>query len=175
MISLQEIDNFSEIFKSNTPLLDVRAPIEFSEGSFPYAHNYPIMSDIERHQIGICFKADGQDSAIKLGHELVHGKIKQERVEKWIQFVKKYPKGALFCFRGGLRSQISQEWIFEHSGVSYPRVKGGYKALRSFLIAEMYRIVSNKNFLVIGGQTGCGKTILLKSQLTLWKGSKIQN
>ncbi len=29
MISLQEIDNFSEIFKSNTPLLDVRAPIEF--------------------------------------------------------------------------------------------------------------------------------------------------
>ena len=37
MISLQEIDNFSEIFKLNTPLLDVRAPIEFSEGSFPYA------------------------------------------------------------------------------------------------------------------------------------------
>ena len=25
----------------------------------------------------------------------------------------------------------------------------------------MHRIVSNKNFLVIGGQTGCGKTILL--------------
>ena len=161
MISLQEIDNFSEIFKSNTPLLDVRAPIEFSEGSFPYAHNYPIMSDIERHQIGICYKANGQDSAIKLGHELVHGKIKQDRVEKWTQFVKKYPNGALFCFRGGLRSQISQEWIFEHSGVSYPRVKGGYKALRSFLLAEMQRIVSNKNFLVIGGQTGCGKTILL--------------
>ena len=73
MIDLQEIDNFTEIFKSNTPLLDVRAPIEFSEGSFPYAHNYPIMSDIERHQIGICYKTNGQDSAIKLGHELVHG------------------------------------------------------------------------------------------------------
>ena len=132
-----------------------------SQRDLSLMHNYPIMSDIERHQIGICYKANGQDSAIRLGHELVHGKIKQDRVEKWTQFVKKYPKGALYCFRGGLRSKISQEWIFEHSGVSYPRVKGGYKALRSFLLAEMHRIVSNKNFLVIGGQTGCGKTILL--------------
>ena len=47
MNHLTEIDNFSEIFKSNTPLLDVRAPIEFLEGSFPHAYNFPIMSNSE--------------------------------------------------------------------------------------------------------------------------------
>ena len=133
MNHLTEIDNFSEIFKSNTPLLDVRAPIEFLEGSFPHAYNFPIMSDSERHQIGICYKENGQKSAIKLGHELVSGKTKAQRIDQWSQFVKKHPKGALYCFRGGLRSKISQEWIYEHSGVSYPRIKGGYKALRTFL------------------------------------------
>ena len=161
MNSLDEIDNFLEVFKSNTPLLDVRAPIEFKEGSFPNTHNYPIMTDNERHQIGICYKEHGQDSAIKLGYELINGKIKEQRVDQWSNFAKKHPKGALYCFRGGIRSQISQEWIYEHSGVSYPRIKGGYKALRSFLIDQMARITSKKNFLVIGGQTGCGKTILL--------------
>ena len=161
MIHLKEIDNFSEILKSNTPLLDVRAPIEYVEGSFPHAYNFPLMSDSERHQIGIRYKEHGQESAISLGHELVSGKTKVQRIDQWSKFVKKNPKGALYCFRGGLRSKISQEWIYEHSGVSYPRIKGGYKALRAFLIDEMHRISSKVNFLVIGGQTGCGKTILL--------------
>ena len=161
MIHLKEIDNFSEILKSNTPLLDVRAPIEYEEGSFPHAYNFPLMSDSERHQIGIRYKEHGQESAITLGHELVSGKTKVQRLDQWSKFVKKHPKGALYCFRGGLRSKISQEWIYEHSGVSYPRIKGGYKALRAFLIDEMHRISSKVNFLVIGGQTGCGKTILL--------------
>ena len=34
MSNLEEIDNFSKIFKANLPLLDVRAPIEFYGGSF---------------------------------------------------------------------------------------------------------------------------------------------
>ena len=56
MSNLEEIDNFSKIFKDNLPLLDVRAPIEFSGGSFPKAENFPLMNDSERHQIGICSK-----------------------------------------------------------------------------------------------------------------------
>ena len=47
MMLLKEIDHFSEILKSNTPLLDVRAPIEYKEGSFPNAYNFPLMSDSE--------------------------------------------------------------------------------------------------------------------------------
>ena len=161
MSKLEEIDNFSEIFKANLSLLDVRAPVEFSVGSFPQAKNFPLMNDSERHEIGICYKEKGQNSAIQLGHELINGSIRQERVEKWLDFINKNPKGALYCFRGGLRSKITQEWIYEQSGVTYPRIKGGYKALRSYLLDEMHRIAKNKEFIVIGGQTGCGKTILL--------------
>jgi ABC-type lipoprotein export system ATPase subunit len=38
---------------------------------------------------------------------------------------------------------------------------GGYKALRRFLIDETYRIMQQITPIVIGGQTGCGKTLLL--------------
>ena len=47
MSNLEEIDNFSKIFKANLPLLDVRAPIEFYGGSFPQAQNFPLMNDSE--------------------------------------------------------------------------------------------------------------------------------
>ena len=161
MSELEEIDNFSQIFKENTPLLDIRAPIEFADGSFPSALNHPLMTDEERHQIGICYKDKGQESAIKLGHELVKGPLKEQRIGNWLNFVNKHPSGALYCFRGGLRSKIAQEWIYEQSGISFPRIKGGYKALRSFLIDEMSRITNEKRLLVLGGQTGCGKTLLL--------------
>ena len=161
MSELEEIDNFSQIFKENTPLLDIRAPIEFADGSFPSALNHPLMTDEERHQIGICYKDKGQESAIKLGHELVKGLLKEQRIGSWLNFVNKHPSGALYCFRGGLRSKIAQEWIYEQSGISFPRIKGGYKALRSFLIDEMSRITNEKRLLVLGGQTGCGKTLLL--------------
>ena len=161
MSELKEIDNFSQIFKENTPLIDIRAPIEFADGSFPIALNHPLMTNEERHQIGICYKDKGQESAIKLGYELVKGPLKEQRIGNWLNFVNKHPSGALYCFRGGLRSKIAQEWIYEQSGISFPRIKGGYKALRSFLIDEMSRITNEKRLLVLGGQTGCGKTLLL--------------
>ena len=157
----EEIDDFSLIFQGGTPLLDIRAPIEFVNGSFPSVLNVPLMTNDERHLIGIRYKEKGQESAIKLGHELVNGHLKEQRVGNWLDFVNKHPSGALYCFRGGLRSKIAQEWIYQESGISYPRIRGGYKALRSFLIDEMSRIINEKIFLVIGGQTGCGKTLLL--------------
>ena len=78
----------------------------------------------------------------------------------WFSLIKN-PSGALYCFRGGLRSEIAQQWIFDYSGITYPRVKGGYKAMRRYLIEKSNHITNSKNFIVMGGQTGCGKTILL--------------
>jgi len=148
MSDRKEIDDFSLIFQGDTPLLDIRAPVEFANGSFPSVLNVPLMTDDERHLIGIRYKERGQESAIKLGRELVNGHLKEQRVGNWLDFVNKHPSGALYCFRGGLRSKIAQEWIYQQSGISYPRIKGGYKALRSFLIDEMSRIVNEKIFLV---------------------------
>ncbi|HIM96258.1 MAG TPA: tRNA 2-selenouridine(34) synthase MnmH [Gammaproteobacteria bacterium] len=158
---LTQIEDFSQLFINDTPLIDTRAPIEFEQGAFPHTSSLPLMSDKERELVGTCYKNKGQAKAIVLGHELVQGKIKQARLDAWLEFIKNNPNGVLYCFRGGLRSQITQEWIYEASGVNYPRIKGGYKALRRFLIDETDRIMDKITPVVIGGQTGCGKTLLL--------------
>ncbi len=158
---LTQITDFTQLFIGNTPLIDTRAPIEFDQGAFPYTTSLPLMSDKERELVGTCYKNKGQEKAIELGHELVQGEVKQERLDAWLEFIKNNPNGALYCFRGGMRSQITQEWIYQASGINYPRIKGGYKALRRFLIDETDRIMGQVTPIVIGGQTGCGKTLLL--------------
>ena len=82
MSDREEIDDFSLIFQGDTPLLDIRAPIEFANGSFPSVLNVPLMTDDERHLIGIHYKEKGQESAIKLGRELVNGHLKEQRNQK---------------------------------------------------------------------------------------------
>lgn len=158
---LPEIDDFERLFLQDTPLLDVRAPVEFTEGAFPCAENHPLIDDAERQEIGIRYKHLGQDAAIDLGHELVQGELKQERVAQWRHFAEQHPSGVLYCFRGGMRSKISQQWLHEASGISYPRVKGGYKALRRYLLDLLEEIPPQLEIVVLGGRTGVGKTRVL--------------
>jgi len=161
MPELTQISDFTHLFTHNTPLIDTRAPIEFTQGAFPHTDSLPLMSDEERRLIGTCYKNQGQEKAIALGHKLVQGDLKAQRISDWLAFIKNHPNGALYCFRGGLRSQITQQWIYASSGIDYPRIQGGYKALRRFLIEETDRIIGQITPIVLGGQTGCGKTLLL--------------
>ena len=155
-------DNFAEIFLSGAPLMDTRAPVEFARGSFPGAVNRPLMTDDERAAVGTCYKQQGQEAAIELGHRLVSGAIKAHRIAAWADFARQHPEGYLFCFRGGLRSQIVQRWLAEEAGLVYPRVAGGYKAMRQFLMQTTERLATSIPIRVIGGMTGTGKTELLQ-------------
>ena len=161
-IELSQTDDYRSLFLNNVPLLDVRAPVEFNQGAFPFTQNIPLMNDQERKDIGIRYKNSGQDEAIKLGHELVNGEIKEERVKNWVSFFEQHPQGILYCFRGGMRSKISQQWIYENTGIIYPRIKGGYKAMRRFLIDELETSSQQIKPIILSGRTGIGKTILLK-------------
>lgn len=143
-------------------MLDVRAPIEFAQGSFPNAVNLPLMNDDERQAVGLTYKEQGQDAAIALGHSLVNGQIKDARVAQWLRFATSNPTGVLYCFRGGLRSQISQQWLAE-TGINYPRILGGYKAMRQYLITAFEDSVAQTDFTVVGGLTGCGKTDVIRA------------
>jgi tRNA 2-selenouridine synthase len=160
MRSRPDTDDYLSIFLNDSPLLDVRAPVEFERGSFPGAVNAPLMNDDERHEVGICYKEKGQDAAIELGHKLVSGDIRQQRIAAWQRFVADHPEGYLFCFRGGLRSRLTQQWIQE-AGLDYPLIKGGYKALRRFLIDQLEECIEQSEFLIISGRTGTGKTRVL--------------
>lgn len=161
-MELPQIDDYRALLLNDVPLLDVRAPIEFNQGAFPMAKNFPLINDQERADIGLCYKQQGQEQAITLGHQLVQGEIKKQRVNDWENFFQQHPQGVLYCFRGGMRSKISQQWIYERTGVIYSRIKGGYKALRRFLINELEISADIIHPIMLGGRTGSGKTLLLQ-------------
>jgi tRNA 2-selenouridine synthase len=152
--------DYLALFLHDTPLIDTRAPVEFAKGAFPGAVNLPLMSDSEREQVGTCYKTQGQQAAMALGHQLVNGAIKQMRVQQWQAFAQRHPQGYLYCFRGGLRSQICQQWLHE-AGYDFPRVTGGYKAMRNFLLRALEQICKEGKFIVLAGHTGSAKTEVL--------------
>ncbi|WP_207266296.1 tRNA 2-selenouridine(34) synthase MnmH [Pseudomonas sp. GW101-3H06] len=153
--------DYRNIFLNGRPMMDTRAPVEFAKGAFPDAVNLPLMNDQERQRIGTCYKQQGQQSAIELGHRLVSGAIKAERIQAWADFARAHPDGYLYCFRGGLRSQIVQQWLKDEAGIDYPRVAGGYKAMRNFLLTTVDQAVAQCDFVLLGGMTGTGKTEVL--------------
>ncbi|MDR6583951.1 tRNA 2-selenouridine(34) synthase MnmH [Herbaspirillum frisingense] len=158
---MADIQPSQALFLADTPMLDARAPVEFGKGAFPTAVNLPLMNDSERHQVGLRYKEQGQQSAIELGHQLVSGPGKEARIAAWARFAQAHPDGCLYCFRGGLRSQITQQWLKSEAGIAYPRVAGGYKALRHFLMQSIEEALAQCQFVVVGGMTGSGKTDVL--------------
>ncbi|WP_318462708.1 tRNA 2-selenouridine(34) synthase MnmH [Photobacterium leiognathi] len=152
-------DDFRSLFVNDTPLMDMRAPVEFEQGAFPTSVSRPLMTNDERAAVGTCYKNKGQQEAIKLGHQLVNGDVKAARVAQWKAFCEANPNGYLYCFRGGLRSQITQQWLKE-AGIDFPYINGGYKALRRFLI-ETIEDVAKQPSMVVAGNTGSGKTIMV--------------
>lgn len=153
--------SFERIFLQNIPLIDVRAPVEFAAGHFPRSVNLPLMMDEERRLVGIEYKTAGQAAAIALGHELVSDRVKAARVARWREFVERQPQALLYCFRGGLRSQISAQWLNE-AGVEIDIIPGGYKAMRNFLLESLATLPSRFDVLILAGRTGGGKTRFLR-------------
>ena len=156
-----DVTDFRELFLNDRPMMDTRAPIEFHKGAFPGVVNLPLMTDHERERVGTCYKQQGQQAAVVLGHQLVSGQTKAERLQAWADFARANPDGCLYCFRGGMRSQIVQQWLKQDAGIDYPRVTGGYKALRTFLIQTVDDAVAQCAMTVLGGMTGTGKTDVL--------------
>ena len=157
---MTEIDDLETLLRDDTPLIDTRSPVEFARGSLPTAINLPLMTDVEREAVGTCYKEQGADAAVRLGQELVAGDLKEQRVGAWKAFVAQHPKGALFCFRGGMRSEIVQRWL-KDAGVEYPRIKGGYKAMRRWLTDSADQLIEKTPLLLLGGPTGAAKTRIL--------------
>lgn len=155
-----DTNDYLSLFLNDVPLIDTRAPVEFARGAFPSAVNLPLMTDDERAAVGTCYKEQGQQAAMALGHSLVNGDTKAQRVHAWRAQARQHPDGYLYCFRGGLRSEICQQWLHE-AGLDYPRVEGGYKAMRQFLLNSLEQICREQKIRVLAGHTGSAKTDLL--------------
>ena len=60
--------DYRALLIADTPIIDVRAPIEFEQGAMPAAINLPLMNNDERAAVGTCYKQQGSDAALALGH-----------------------------------------------------------------------------------------------------------
>ena len=160
---LPVITDLSQVIDREMRLLDVRAPVEYLAGAVPGSDNMPLLDDAQRHQVGLAYQEQGQAAAIRLGLKLIDAPAKQQRIADWQAYVTRYPAGALYCFRGGLRSRISQQWLYDVTGIRYPRIEGGYKALRGYLLRQLECQAQRICPVVIAGQTGVGKTRLIRT------------
>ncbi len=156
--SIIQPSQFQEIFTNNIPLLDVRAPVEYKKGAFPTSTNIPLLDDEQRQLVGLSYKKNGQKAAVILGHQLISGEIKQRRLKQWQKYFQQHDNALLYCFRGGMRSRLVQQWLHE-IGIEVPIIEGGYKALRNYLLSINQQPL---NLLRISGKTGVGKTELLQ-------------
>jgi tRNA 2-selenouridine synthase len=139
-------------------VLDVRAPVEVQRCGIPGALALPILSDEERAAVGTCYRTMGQRAAIALGVELT-APHRDARIGAWRDAAVASDLPVAFaCWRGGQRSGIAMQWLGD-AGV--PRVQGGTKALRRYLMGSLESQFESTRSLVISGLTGCGKTDLL--------------
>ena len=148
-------------FLSNYKHIDLRSEKEFHKGTIPGSINIPILSNNEYESVGIEYKNKGQSAAKELGLRLVKGDLKKKRIKSWKDHLNRNHSCFIFCYRGGLRSKVAQEWLAKED-IQVERIAGGYKEFRSSIIAEHTNSKKyKKNWIIIGGLTGSGKTILL--------------
>ena len=115
-------DNYQKIFLSNAIMMDIRAPVEFSRGSFPNAVNLPLLNDNERTAVGTCYKEQGLEAALELGHHLVSDVTKAERLHDWAAFAAKDPQGYLFCFRVAPHDYVTENQYNRQRNQSVHRI-----------------------------------------------------
>lgn len=154
--------NYKDIENKNTNnvFIDVRSPKEFKEETIPGAINIPILNDEERKLVGTLYKNDSIASAKKTGIEVVSKKLPYiyERIE---ELSKEYDHIYMFCARGGFRSS-SLVSFFQNININVTKLQGGYKEYRAFIREELPRISKDLKLVVLYGNTGTGKTHILK-------------
>ena len=155
MAEVIQIERFLTLAEKH-PVIDVRAPSEFSQGHMPGALNIPLFSDEERKVVGTAYKQINKEAAMYKGLDYAGKKL--------VELAKQGEKRAgsertllVHCWRGGMRSK-SMVWLFETMGIKCYLLEGGYKTYRNFLLA---RFELPMKIVVLGGRTGSGKTEIL--------------
>lgn len=140
-------------------LIDARSENEFNETSLPGAKNFPVLNNLERHNVGLLYKKYSQSSAVWLAQEYANPKSNSLR-----DFLKE--NGAdekeiiVFCWRGGGRSKYLSKMIID-LGYKVKFLSGGQKAYRK-LVNDFFSDDNQKFRLIeLRGLTGSGKTEIL--------------
>jgi len=143
------------------PLIDVRSPAEFASGHIAGAHNIPLFDNEERAVVGTAYKQINRQEALLEGLDIVGPKMRSF-VERSLEIAPER-KVLVHCWRGGMRSE-SFAWLLRTAGMEVATLKGGYKAYRNHGLQSLKQAAQ---LLIIGGETGSGKTDILQAMAEL--------
>ena len=157
LISIQRIQIDPFLANEETPIVDVRAPIEFAQGHIPSAINIPLFSDQQRAEVGTIYKQQGRVAAVKKGLEFI-GPRMNDLISQVEGVCGSNRCVRLHCARGGERSS-SMAWLLDRVNFEIALLDGGYKRFRNFVLDSL---ADPGNLMVLSGLTGSGKTQILK-------------
>lgn len=141
-------------------LVDVRSNGEYEEATINGAINIPLFDNEERANIGTIYTKESTEKAKRIGVEIVAKKL-PNIYDKISELEKEYKKVVLFCARGGMRSGTITD-LLGSLGLRVERIKNGYKGYRAFINEELPRLNEQINYIMLHGNTGVGKTEILK-------------
>lgn len=157
---IKEISIGEALENDKLVFIDVRSPKEYQDDTIPGAINIPILDDSEREYVGYLFKQVDAEIAKEKGLEYASRKLVYF-YQKIKDFKNENKKIALFCYRGGMRSN-SIARVLDTMGIEVYIIKGGYKSYRKLVIEKLEYLSNKFNFVVLHGYTGVGKTKILK-------------
>ncbi len=140
-------------------IIDVRSPLEFEEDHIPGAINCPVLDDEQHAEVGTLYKQVSPFVARKKGAAIASRNIATHIEERFSDKEKNW-KPLIYCWRGGQRSG-SMQTVLRAVGWDAVLLKGGYKAYRSHIMSQLEDLPRRFKYVVIGGPTGSGKTMLL--------------
>lgn len=155
-----DIDDFIAQKSEFDLLIDARSPKEFSESHIADAQNFYALNDAEHQEIGTLYKQVSRNDAKILGARYICQNV-ASHLERIAKEYKIGSKIGIYCARGGLRSS-SIAIILSHIGYQVYRLQGGYKQYRMYVLTYLENL-PHQRFIVLGGNTGCGKSELLQS------------
>jgi len=138
-------------------LIDVRSEAEFEKERLPFSVNMPILTNHERHRVGLIYKRHDKDLALSYAWHLA-----KEKEAAYLKKVRDLTQGGpviLYCWRGGGRSGYTASMLNEN-GIDAVRLTGGQKAFRKKVQTLLYE--GELVLYPLSGQTGCGKSELLE-------------
>ncbi|MCM3041832.1 tRNA 2-selenouridine(34) synthase MnmH [Paenibacillus motobuensis] len=139
-------------------MIDVRSPSEYADSSIPGSLNIPLFDDQERAEVGTIYTRVSVEAAKERGLEIVSAKL-----PRFIrQFAEIEGPKTVFCWRGGMRSKTTAT-LLSLMDIHVYRLAGGYRDYRKWVVSTLESLDFKPNALVIHGNTGNGKTAILRN------------
>ena len=140
-------------------IIDVRSPAEFAEDHVPGAISLPVLTNIERAEVGTIYVQDSRFRARRIGAALIARNVARYLETDLADKGGDY-RPLIYCWRGGQRSG-AMATILSQVGWRTAVLAGGYRTYRRYVKRRLYDEPFPLPLVLLDGRTGSGKTEIL--------------